>query len=67
MEAYSQIILASRPKGLPEPGNFRLETGPIPAPGDGQILLYFRLPNEFGQSLRPQLQFKRRIVFDRRR
>ena len=39
MEAYSQIILASRPKGLPEPSNFRLETGPIPSPGDGQILL----------------------------
>jgi NADPH-dependent curcumin reductase len=39
MEAYSQIILASRPTGLPEPSNFRLETGPIPVPGDGQILL----------------------------
>ena len=25
MEAYSQIILASRPKGLPAPSNFRLK------------------------------------------
>ena len=39
MEAYSQIVLASRPKGLPAPSNFRLETGAIPAPAEGQILL----------------------------
>jgi NADPH-dependent curcumin reductase CurA len=39
MEAYSQIILASRPKGPPTLSDFRLETGPIPAPAEGQILL----------------------------
>jgi NADPH-dependent curcumin reductase len=39
MEAYSQIILASRPKGPPTPNNFHLETGAIPDPADGQILL----------------------------
>ena len=39
MEAYSQITLASRPKGLPTPSDFRLETGAIPAPAEGQILL----------------------------
>jgi NADPH-dependent curcumin reductase CurA len=39
MEAYSQIVLASRPEGLPVPSNFRLETGAIPAPAEGQILL----------------------------
>src|SRR6185437_15320018 len=39
MEAYSQIILTSRPKGPPTLSDFRLETGPIPAPAEGQILL----------------------------
>jgi hypothetical protein len=39
MEAYSQIILASRPKGPPTLSDFRLETGPIPAPAEGQLLL----------------------------
>ena len=39
MEAYSQITLASRPKGLPTPSDFRLETGAIPAPAESQILL----------------------------
>src|ERR1700738_1809154 len=39
MEAYSQIILASRPKGPPTLSDFRLETGPMPAPAEGQILL----------------------------
>ena len=39
MEAYSQITLASRPKGLPTPNDFRLETGAIPPPAEGQILL----------------------------
>ena len=42
MQAYNQIILASRPKGPPTSNNFRLETGPIPDPGDGQILLKTR-------------------------
>src|SRR6516162_3100818 len=39
MEACSQIILASRPKGPPTSSDFRLETGSIPAPAEGQILL----------------------------
>ena len=39
MEAYSQIILASRRKGPPTLSDFRLETGSIPAPAEGQILL----------------------------
>jgi NADPH-dependent curcumin reductase CurA len=34
-----RIVLASRPEGEPEPENFRLETGPAPQPGDGQVLL----------------------------
>jgi NADPH-dependent curcumin reductase CurA len=34
-----RIVLAARPHGLPTPGDFRLETTPVPAPGDGQVLL----------------------------
>lgn len=34
-----RIHLASRPHGAPAPENFRLETGPIPKPADGQVLL----------------------------
>jgi NADPH-dependent curcumin reductase len=39
MDAYRQIVLASRPIGIPTPGDFRLETGPLPVPSDGQLLL----------------------------
>ena len=39
MDAYRQIVLASRPIGIPTPGDFRLETGPLPIPSDGQLLL----------------------------
>ncbi len=34
-----RIVLASRPVGKPTPGNFRLETAPVPQPGEGQVLL----------------------------
>lgn len=34
-----RIVLASRPKGAPTQENFRLETGPLPVPGEGQMLL----------------------------
>ena len=39
METYRQIVLASRPVGTPVPADFRLETGPMPVPADGQLLL----------------------------
>jgi NADPH-dependent curcumin reductase len=39
MDTCHQIILAGRPKGLPTAGNFRLESGPLPVPSDGQLLL----------------------------
>ncbi|WP_245445617.1 NADP-dependent oxidoreductase [Mesorhizobium kowhaii] len=39
MEQYRQIVLASRPKGVPVPNNFRLETGAVPSPAEGQLLL----------------------------
>ena len=34
-----RIVLASRPKGEPQHENFRLESLPVPVPGDGQALL----------------------------
>src|SRR5271163_5369661 len=37
--AVRQIVLASRPKGLPTPENFRLEEGPMPTLPRGGLLL----------------------------
>ena len=34
-----RIVLASRPVGEPKPSDFRLEEGPVPTPGPGQLLL----------------------------
>ena len=34
-----QIVLASRPDGTPTLDNFRLETAPVPTPGDGEVLV----------------------------
>ncbi len=39
MSAYRRIVLASRPVGTPTLDNFRIETGPIPAPAKGQLLV----------------------------
>ena len=33
-----QIVLASRPQGVPTPENFRLETSAVPEPGEGQVV-----------------------------
>ena len=38
-QSAKRIVLASRPVGEPKPDNFRLEDYPVPAPGDGQVLL----------------------------
>ncbi|PTR41271.1 hypothetical protein C8K38_112154 [Rhodococcus sp. OK611] len=35
----TRIVLASRPVGEPHPSDFRIETVPVPVPGDGQLLL----------------------------
>ena len=37
-----RIVLASRPKGMPITDNFKLETVPVPQPGDGEVLLHTR-------------------------
>ena len=37
-----RIVLASRPEGEPTPGNFQLETAPVPSIGPGQVLLRTR-------------------------
>ena len=34
-----RIVLAAHPHGLPAADDFRLETQPVPAPGEGQVLL----------------------------
>jgi NADPH-dependent curcumin reductase CurA len=39
MDPYCQIVLASRPIGMPTQADFRLETGKLPVPSDGQLLL----------------------------
>ena len=39
MDPYRQVVLAARPKGLPRAGDFRLETGPVPEPLEGQVLV----------------------------
>src|SRR5260221_7058350 len=39
MDAYRQVVLAAGPKGLPRAGDFRLETGPMPEPLEGQVLV----------------------------
>jgi NADPH-dependent curcumin reductase len=33
-----QIVLRSRPVGLPTPENFGMDDGPVPEPGDGEVL-----------------------------
>jgi NADPH-dependent curcumin reductase CurA len=38
-EQMQQIILASRPAGAVQPENFRLETAPLPTPGEGEVLV----------------------------
>jgi NADPH-dependent curcumin reductase CurA len=39
MSAFRRIVLASRPVGAPTLDNFRLESGLIPAPAQGQLLV----------------------------
>jgi NADPH-dependent curcumin reductase len=39
MSQGKRIVLASRPVGEPKPSNFRVEQYPVPAPGEGQVLL----------------------------
>lgn len=38
-----RIVLARRPQGIPAPGDFRVETVPLPLPGDGQIMVRNRV------------------------
>lgn len=37
-----RVVLASRPTGAPNTGNFRLEPAPLPEPGDGEMRLRTR-------------------------
>src|SRR3546814_12990094 len=60
-----RIVLASHPRGMPTPDNFRLEDAGMPVPSDGQVLLhtlylsldpYMRnLMNEIGPVYAPSI------------
>ena len=39
MDQSRRIVLASRPVGEPKESDFRAETGPLPEPGPGQVLV----------------------------
>src|SRR5580698_1738334 len=41
-EDNMQVRLASRPAGRPSAANFEIAAAPVPAPGDGQVLLRTR-------------------------
>jgi NADPH-dependent curcumin reductase CurA len=43
MKTVRQIVLASRPTGVPTAENFRLERAPMPRPGPGEILVRTRV------------------------
>jgi len=34
-----RIVLAAHPRGMPAPGDLRLEETPVPAPGEGEVLV----------------------------
>ncbi|WP_323784215.1 NADP-dependent oxidoreductase [Thalassovita sp.] len=38
-DMMQRVVLASRPQGEPTDENFRLESVPVPAPGDGEVLV----------------------------
>jgi hypothetical protein len=38
-DTHRRIVLAARPEGEPKPSDFRLEEGPPPGIGDGEVLL----------------------------
>ncbi len=39
MPEATQVVLAQRPQGMPRPGDFRLETVPMPRPDHGEALV----------------------------
>ena len=66
MSRNRRIVLAARPDGAPRETDFRLEEGPLPSPGEGELLLrtiYFSLDpymrsrmNEAGAGYAPGLE-----------
>jgi NADPH-dependent curcumin reductase CurA len=39
LEVNRQVLLASRPEGIPQARHFRLHEAPVPVPGPGQVLV----------------------------
>ncbi|MCR5867395.1 NADP-dependent oxidoreductase [Aquincola sp. J276] len=70
--SHRRIVLAARPKGRPVASDFRLETVPAPAVGEGQVLLrtlwlsidpYMRnLMDEVGPGYAPRIEIGAPIV-----
>ena len=53
-DQMKRIVLASRPDGAPTTDNFRLEEGPVPTPGDGEVLVrvkYMSLDPHHGRRI----------------
>jgi NADPH-dependent curcumin reductase CurA len=67
-----RIVLAARPRGVPAPGDFRLEETAVPSPGDGEVLLrtlylsldpYMReVMNDVGPVYSPRVELGRPMV-----
>ena len=38
-DTMRRVVLAARPEGRPTEGHFRLEEGPVPEPGEGEVLV----------------------------
>jgi hypothetical protein len=39
MTQHRRVVLAARPKGMPQASDFRIEEGPVPEPADGEFVL----------------------------
>lgn len=52
MTSNHRILLKSRPAGIPEPANFNCVEGPIPTPGEGEMLV-----ENYWLSLDPYMRF----------
>jgi NADPH-dependent curcumin reductase CurA len=59
-----RVVLARRPRGMPRPEDFRLEEGPVPSPGQGQVLcrtIYLSLDPYMRGRLREERSYARRV------
>ncbi|MEZ5651584.1 MAG: NADP-dependent oxidoreductase [Burkholderiaceae bacterium] len=65
--SYRRVVLASRPPGEPEEGNFRLETVAMPEPGTDQVLvrgIYLSLDPYMRGRMREQASYVAPVAID---